>query len=139
MTKLAVVGTSDINMTAAATSGLPHGNSSGASVRTDGGDSRGKCETTATLGENGHVTLCSSFEDGSEMVEEVHARTKAILSRRTRERTMLGGFTTWTYELGAPKTHSEQALCSSSFESDFMRPREVREVCGGALVRMDIM
>lgn len=62
---------------------------------------RGKGVKTR-LSSNGRTKVHTAFEDGSQMVEEYDAFTSALLVRRHRYATAVGGMGAWAYEVGAP-------------------------------------
>eukprot|EP01027_Heterolobosea_sp_BB2_P011885 GEZU01017253.1.p1 GENE.GEZU01017253.1~~GEZU01017253.1.p1 ORF type:complete len:215 (-),score=44.11 GEZU01017253.1:206-796(-) len=60
-----------------------------------------KKHKTAIVSE-GRKKIHTTFDDGSEMVEEYDLETDELVVRKTRKPTKLGGEGEWFYEIGAP-------------------------------------
>ena len=84
----------------------------------------GTKSTTMTSG--GRRKVHYTFPDESEMVEEFDVQTDALVVRKRRSRTLLGGQGEWSFEVGEPSARV-------TIEGDTLRPSAANPV----LVRVD--
>eukprot|EP00937_MAST-01D_sp_MAST-1D-sp2_P005298 g5298.t1 len=91
--------------------------------------------TTSTAVVGGKRRFHTTFKDGAECVEELDLRTQEVLSRRWRQKTVLGAEGKWEIEIGdAPASVMSASAgfggmsLSASSSNPVFCPRETRSV-----------
>lgn len=93
--------------------------------------SRGKCSKTSIVSQ-GRKKIHSSFEDGSEMIEEYDVNTDQLLVRKFREKTSLGQQRDWEFLVGEPvkKFNPDKDLLAESSQNPiFLRQDTAYSFC----------